>query len=89
MGKWKTVTLKCKAKEIMDKKGITAYQMAKDLGVRRNTVNDIIRNNEMEKRRIPATLIAQMKVYLDCSFDDLFEVIEKEEQKESSDKFWR
>lgn len=68
------VRLKCHLGNILKEQGISALRLSKDIKYRRSTINDLINNTDMDKRRIPAQLIAKLCVYLDKEPNDLFSI---------------
>jgi DNA-binding Xre family transcriptional regulator len=74
----KPANLYCMLGEIMKEKGVSALQLSKDLNHRRSTINDLINNNDMSNRRIPAQLIARICVYFDITPNDLFRINQNE-----------
>lgn len=71
--------LKCKLKPILQNRNISVNKLSQEIGERRSTINDLINNKDMGTKRIPATLIAKLSMYLDLSLDEMFEV-KKEHQ---------
>ncbi|SFS76151.1 helix-turn-helix transcriptional regulator [Paenibacillus sp. 453mf] len=76
MSEWnkKKAILQCNLGNILKEKEISALKLSKDLDYRRSTINDLVTNREMEHKRIPATLIARLCVYLEITPNDLFTV---------------
>lgn len=71
----KPAYLRCNLGEILKKKGVSALQLSKEIEHRRSTINDLINNNDIDSRRIPAQLIARVCAYLDVTPNELFTVI--------------
>ncbi|GKV57020.1 hypothetical protein NCCP2222_29670 [Sporosarcina sp. NCCP-2222] len=72
------VMLNCRLKDILHSKNLSANKLSNDIDERRTTINDLVNNKEMEKRQIPARLIAKLCAYLDITPSDLFEVTRKD-----------
>lgn len=70
------VILYCNLKELMKEKKLSANYLSNEIQERRSTINDMINNRDMDKRQIPARIIAKLCVFLDISPNDLFEVTE-------------
>lgn len=68
------VLLVCNLKEILQKKRISANFLANTIEERRSTINNLINNNDMGKRQIPARLIAKLCYFLNVTPSDLFEI---------------
>lgn len=68
------VLLICNLRELLSRKNISANKLSHDINERRSTINDLINNKQMDKRQIPARLIAKICIYLDVSPSDLFEI---------------
>lgn len=71
------VILICNLKTILQQKGISANQLANSIQERRSTINDLINNNDMDRRQIPARLFAKLCDFLDVTPSELFEVHKK------------
>ena len=69
---FQNVSLHCRLGEILKEKGISAAQLSKDIDHRRSTINELINNQDIMNKRIPAQLIARLCVYLDVTPNDLF-----------------
>ncbi|MDM5155669.1 helix-turn-helix transcriptional regulator [Bacillus sp. DX1.1] len=59
---------------MMKAQKISANQLAITIEERRPTINNLINNKEMDKRQIPARLIAKLCIHLNVTPNDLFEV---------------
>lgn len=77
------LVLKCNLKRILEERKISVNKLSNEIEERRSTINDLVNNVDMNNRRIPATLLTKLKVYLEVSFDDLFEV-KRVEDKENT-----
>lgn len=77
MSNYTNVYLKCNLKDIMETNTTSANKLAKDINERRSTINDLINNNDMDRRQIPARLIAKLCIYFEVTPSDLFEVHKK------------
>ncbi|MDM5283115.1 helix-turn-helix domain-containing protein [Peribacillus frigoritolerans] len=64
--------LRCHLKELCERDGISANKLATAIDERRSTLNDLINNNDMETRHIPARLIAKLCGYFKVSPAELF-----------------
>lgn len=69
---FENVRLYCRLGEVLKEKEISAAQLSKDIGHRRSTINEIINNQDIMTKRIPAQLIARVCVYLKVTPNDLF-----------------
>jgi DNA-binding Xre family transcriptional regulator len=70
--------LHCRLGEILKEKEMSALQLSMEVKHRRATINDLINNREMNKKRIPAQLIARICTVLDITPDQLFRVKKQE-----------
>lgn len=70
--------LRCNLKEILEEKSISINQLSKDIDHRRQTINELANNTNIESNRIPASLIAKICAYLNITPNDLFTVIKDE-----------
>lgn len=70
--------LYCNLKTILKEREISVNKLSIEIDERRSTINDLVNNIDMKNRRIPATLLAKLHIYLKISFDDMFDVIKKE-----------
>lgn len=68
------VTLYCHLSELMKQKDLSINALSKEIGYRRDTLSDLINNHEMDKRRIPAHLIAVLCDYFSISPNELFSI---------------
>lgn len=76
-----SVVLMCNLKSILNEKNISANKLANEINERRSTINDLINNNSMSKRQIPARMIAKICFYLNVSPSELFTVITSEDDE--------
>lgn len=70
--------LRCNLKKIADMKGLNVNQIAIAVNHRPQTVFDLANNKDIETARIPASLIANLCVYLNVTPNDLFTVVVEE-----------
>jgi DNA-binding Xre family transcriptional regulator len=71
--------LHCHLKSLMNKKGISANALSKEIGERRSTLNDLIRNKDIENRYVSTRLIVKLCLYFDVTPSDLFSIVEIDE----------
>ena len=64
--------IKCKLKEVMDKKGVTRYRLSEDTGIRYMTIDRYYKNVTF---RYDATFLAQVCYALECEISDLLEYV--------------
>jgi putative transcriptional regulator len=74
----KPAFLRCNLGEILKEKGVSALHLSKEVEHRRSTINDLINNNDIDSRRIPAQLIARICAYLNVTPNELFTVVYEE-----------
>jgi DNA-binding Xre family transcriptional regulator len=74
MNQLENVVLICRLREILIERNISANKLSNDIIERRSTLNNLINNKEMDKRQIPARLIAKLCFYLNITPSELFEV---------------
>lgn len=75
--------LKCNLGDILKERGISALKLSQDIGHRRSTINELINEEDINYKRIPASLIANLCSYLKITPCELFEVIEEKEENNS------
>jgi DNA-binding Xre family transcriptional regulator len=68
------VILHCHLSEIIEAKhkDLSINALSKAVGFRRDTITDLLNNHEMDKRRIPAQLIANLCEYFNITPNELF-----------------
>lgn len=79
------VTLRCKLREILDKRDVSIRKLSSDIDERRLTISALVNNQEITKKRLPVTLIAKLLTYFNVRFEDLFEVVPNDEEKTPND----
>ena len=72
------VQLKCNLKKILESQNVSVNFLSKEINERRSTLNDLVNNKEMDKRMIPARIIAKLCCYLDVDICELFTVTYKD-----------
>lgn len=73
----------CNLGAILKNKGISVLKLSQDIGHRRSTINELINEVDINYKRIPASLIANLCSYLQITPNDLFKVIEEKEKNDS------
>ncbi|TYS68829.1 helix-turn-helix transcriptional regulator [Sutcliffiella horikoshii] len=75
-----TYEVRSNLKQLIEERGISANKLAAELNERRSTLNDLIANNNMNNRHIPARLIAKLCIFFDVSPSVLFSIVEVNEE---------
>ncbi|MFZ7823879.1 helix-turn-helix domain-containing protein [Priestia sp. 40] len=78
------VKLQCHLKKYLDEHEISVRKLSEEINERRDTINDLANNRDMNNRRIPASLLAKLMTYFDVTLDDLFTLIEDETEKKTT-----
>lgn len=68
------LTLKITLNEVLDRKGISQNQMAKDTGISTSTLRNL---NHNRTTRISFDVLEKICMYLDCNIEDIL-CLEKE-----------
>ncbi|WP_435921292.1 helix-turn-helix domain-containing protein [Paenibacillus sp. DYY-L-2] len=68
--------LKSNLEDILTKKDITPYKLAKDTGERIGTIYKLVNNKDLDNARLSTTLLANICGYLEITLGDLLEVVE-------------
>jgi DNA-binding Xre family transcriptional regulator len=69
--------LQCNLGSILEARNISALSLSQAIDHRKNTIYELINNVDMDKKRIPASLIANVCEYLEISPNDLFSIIKE------------
>lgn len=69
------VKLQCHLKKYLEEQDISVRKLSEEINERRDTINDLANNRDMNNRRIPASLLAKLMAYFDVTLDDLFTLI--------------
>jgi len=73
--------LQCHLKKYLEERDISVRKLSEEINERRDTINDLANNRDMNNRRIPASLLAKLMMYFDVTLDDLFTLIENKDNK--------
>ena len=67
-------TIKNNIQQLLDKKGKSAYWLSQRAGISLPTVYSLTKNNT---ESIKFDIMANIAIALECSFDDMFTLVEK------------
>ncbi|MFL7944445.1 helix-turn-helix domain-containing protein (plasmid) [Priestia megaterium] len=68
-------------KKYLEEQDISVRKLSEEIDERRDTINDLANNRDMNNRQIPASLLAKLMMYFDVTLDDLFTLIENNDKE--------
>ncbi|MGR9527380.1 helix-turn-helix domain-containing protein (plasmid) [Priestia megaterium] len=55
------------SKKYLEEQDISVRKLSEEINERRDTINDLANNRDMNNRRIPASLLAKLMMYFDVT----------------------